>query len=110
MAVKHVVNDESAEDRTHPAYLSLPEQWEHQVQAIQQLRIGEAFVRLQDDSVHRLRTVTLPKIAVVREKLARIRQAYLERYFVPIAGPAAAPAVPLGLTPPTISRRPGRLV
>src|SRR5215218_5079067 len=46
MEVKHLVEDGAAEERTHPAYLSLPEQWEHQVQSIQRLRVGEAFVRL----------------------------------------------------------------
>ena len=35
MEVKHVVEDEHAEERTHPTYLSLPEQWERHMQAIQ---------------------------------------------------------------------------
>jgi hypothetical protein len=47
---------EQAEDRTHPAYASLPEQWERQIQAIQRLGIGEAFIRLPNDSVHKVRT------------------------------------------------------
>src|SRR3954468_7621812 len=64
MEVKHTVEDEKAEERSHPAYLPLQEQWEKQVQAIQRLRVGEAFVRLADDSVHKLRTRTLTRIAV----------------------------------------------
>src|SRR4051812_6156280 len=32
MAVKHLVEDDQAEERTHPSYLPLPEQWEHQIQ------------------------------------------------------------------------------
>ena len=81
MEVKHLVQDEAAEERTHPAYLSLPEQWEHQVQAIQRLRVGEAFVRLQDDSVHKVRTTTLPHMAVSQELMKHVRTTYLQRYF-----------------------------
>src|SRR5215210_2362364 len=54
MQVKHIVEDEKAEERSHPSYLSLPEQWEKQVQELQRLRVGEAFIRLMDDSLHKL--------------------------------------------------------
>jgi hypothetical protein len=91
MEVKHVVEDEKAEERTHPSYLSLPEQWEHQVQAIQRLRVGEAFIRLIDDSVHKLRTPTLPQLTVTRQDLQAVRERYLTRYFTPAVTPAAAP-------------------
>jgi hypothetical protein len=84
MEVKHVVEDQDAEDRTHPSYLSLPEQWEHQVQAIQRLRVGEAFIRLMDDSVHKLRTPTLPRLTVRRQDLQAVRERYLTRYFTPV--------------------------
>src|SRR3954468_14803422 len=83
MEVKHIVEDEQAEERSHPAYSSLPEQWEKQIQDIQRLRIGEAFVRLSDDSVHKVRTRTLPRMAVSAARLAQVRRTYLERYFVP---------------------------
>src|SRR3954469_19362442 len=62
MEVKHLVDDEHAEERTHPNYFSLPEQWEYQVQRIQNLGVGEALIRLMDDSVHKLRTPTLPAV------------------------------------------------
>src|SRR3954469_10424247 len=52
MEVKHLVDDEHAEERTHPNYFSLPEQWEYQVQRIQNLGVGDALIRLMDDSVH----------------------------------------------------------
>src|SRR3712207_2044394 len=60
MEVKHLVEDDKAEERTHPSYLSLAEQWEYHVQQIQRLRVGEAFIRLMDDTVHKLRTPQLP--------------------------------------------------
>src|SRR5687768_14289558 len=59
MTVKHVVDDQNAEERTHPTYLSLAEQWEKQVQALQRLRTGQAIVRLPDESVHEIHTRTL---------------------------------------------------
>jgi hypothetical protein len=83
MEVKHLVDDEAAEDRTHPAYLSLPEQWEKQVQILQRLRVGEAVVRLPNDSVHKIRTPTLPDVSISADDLTAVREAYLRRYFVP---------------------------
>src|SRR3712207_1327142 len=56
MEVKHLVDDEKAEERTHPSYMSLGEQWEHQVQQIQRLGVGEAIIRLMDACVNKLRT------------------------------------------------------
>jgi hypothetical protein len=110
MEVKHTVEDDQAEERSHPAYMSLPEQSEKQVQAIQRLRVGEAFVRLADDSIHKLRTRTLPRVSVSAARLAAVRRTYLERYFVPAPGSVAAPALArASVVPPVISRRPGRL-
>jgi hypothetical protein len=57
------------------------------VQAIQRLRIGEAFFRLMDDSVHKLRTPTLPQLTVTRQQLQAVREQYLDRYFVPAGVP-----------------------
>src|SRR4051794_13600433 len=106
MEVKHVVEDETAEERSHPAYLPLQEQWEKQIQDIQRLRIGEAFVRLADDSVHKVRTRTLPSVVAARTKLRQIRQRYLDRYFTRTA-PKPAYVMPAG-PPLTIRRYPRR--
>jgi Helicase HerA, central domain len=102
MEVKHLVEDEKAEERSHPAYMSLPEQWEKQVQAIQRLRVGEAFVRLADDTVHKVRTRTLPKIGA--QALQHIRRRYLEKYFT--APSSSVHVAPLQVMVPAISRRP----
>jgi hypothetical protein len=109
MAVKHMVEDQAAVERTHPTYLSLPEQWEGQVQAIQRLRVGEAIIRLSDDSVHKMRTCKLPSLRTRPEELNVVRTEYLKRYFVP-AGTAhlTPPPRPVsGLNQP-IGRRPGQ--
>jgi hypothetical protein len=102
MEVKHLVEDVKAEERSHPAYMSLPEQWEKQVQAIQRLRVGEAFVRLTDDSVHKVRTRTLPRIG--EQALDHIRRRYLQRYFTSPSSSKEAAQAPALL--PTITRRP----
>src|SRR3954453_7849138 len=104
MAVKHLVEDEDAEERTHPSYLSLPEQWEHQIQQIQRLRIGEAFIRLMDDSVHRLKTRQLPALVVSRHQIQAVRQRYMDHYFAP--GPSAGHTAPVVSPEPPLARRP----
>lgn len=88
MQVKHVVADEHAEERTHPSYLSLPEQWERHVQDIQRLQTGEAFVRLPDDSLHKIHTRTLPRLPEELPELETVRQTYLCRYFEPLKATA----------------------
>src|SRR5688500_14580292 len=106
MQVKHMVEDDKAEERSHPSYLSLPEQWEKQVQAIQRLGVGQAFIRLPDDSVHTVKTATLPKVTVPKEAVDVVRCRYLERYFEPMGSAAPLPTLP---PPPTgISRYPRR--
>jgi hypothetical protein len=107
MQVKHLVEDEKAEERSHPSYLSLPEQWEKQVQAIQMLGIGQAFIRLPDDSVHTVKTATLPPVTVPKEAVDIVRRRYLERYFEPVDA-----AVPVQAPPPlipTVTRYPRRV-
>jgi hypothetical protein len=107
MQVKHVVEDDKAEERSHPAYLSLPEQWEKQVQEIQRLGIGQALIRLPDDSVHTVKTATLPQVTVPKEAVDIVRSRYLERYFEPVD--AAQPLQEVSPLLPKITRYPRRV-
>jgi hypothetical protein len=91
MEVKHLVDDEHAEERTHPNYFSLPEQWEYQVQRIQNLGVGEALIRLMDDSVHKIHTPRLPSLTVSKPQLQVVRDQYLTRYFAPVSLPVVQP-------------------
>src|SRR3954470_16066479 len=91
MEVKHLVDDEHAEERTHPNYFSLPEQWEYQVQRIQNLGVGEALIRLMDDSVHKIHTPRLPSLTVSKPQLQTVRDQYLTRYFAPVSLPVVQP-------------------
>jgi hypothetical protein len=82
--------------------MSLPEQWEKQVQAIQRLKVGEAFVRLADDTVHKIRTRTLPRIG--EQTLGQIRRQYLQRYFRSPNSTEKVAKAPVVV--PAITRRP----
>jgi len=108
MTIKHVVDDEDAIERTHPTYLSLPEQWERQVQAIQRLRTGEAVIRLADDSVHKVRTPPLPAIQTRRDELEAVKATYLRRYFVQPPARSTPQPVLAGAGRERISRRPNK--
>jgi hypothetical protein len=105
MQVKHVVVDEQAEERTHPTYVPLPEQWERHIQAIQRLERGQAFVRLPDDSVHKIKTRTLPPLPPVLDQLAEIRTIYLSRYFDRVEDMVPATLEQLPEPPAVIGRR-----
>jgi hypothetical protein len=109
MEVKHLVDDDKAEERTHPTYLSLPEQWERHVQGIQRLKVGQAYVRLPDDTVHKIDTPTLPRLATELEQLQEVQETYLSRYFEPIDASSPAPELELPELPPVIGRRPPAL-
>jgi len=84
LAVKHTVVDGTAEPRTHPTFYPLIEQWEKHTQAIQRLRIGEAFIRLPDDTVRKVKTPTLPSVTVPAEKLREVKDHYLYQFFRPM--------------------------
>src|SRR3954464_2498726 len=105
MAVKHEVADDTAKERAHPTYYPLSEQWEYQVQRIQNLGIGEAIIRLMDDSMHKLKTSRLPKLTISRHQLQTVRDQYLTRYFVPVGIPAVH--VPEVALYPRMARRRG---
>ncbi|MFD8750188.1 type IV secretory system conjugative DNA transfer family protein [Kitasatospora sp. NPDC059577] len=99
-AVKHIVADQAAEERTHPTYYPLQEQWERQVQAIQQLRVGEAFIRLPNDQVRKIRTPKLPELTLSPTTLESVQHDYLGQHFEP---PPSEPEAPSVLKP--IARR-----
>ncbi len=61
LAVKHAVPDPEARERGHPAFYSLGEQWEGNVQTLLRLRRRQALVQLPGGrSPRRMRTVTVP--------------------------------------------------
>ncbi len=58
--IKHVVEDDTAQERSHPVFYSLPEQWELFVQQLQALKPRQALVkRPRKDQPVTIRTHTI---------------------------------------------------
>lgn len=73
--VKHVVNDETAQERSHPLFESLYNQFEGFTQAIQRLRRRQVLVKLPDnDRVLKLRTPAVPAARISRSRLEEIKR------------------------------------
>ena len=113
-AVKHMVSDADAAERTHPVFYSLPEQWEQQVQALQDLPARQAFVRIPDPAgkgahIHRITTKPVPDPLVAEDELAMVEAHYLETYFRPQAEVEQALAPLRATTTPASTNRRRRL-
>ncbi len=91
LAIKHTVKDPAAQDRGHPVFYSLTEQWERWAQAIKNLRPssatqpGEAFITLRHGGTERIAAMWMPDARVDAGELADVKAEYLHRYFVPKA-------------------------
>ncbi len=87
LAIKHEVTDEAAQERSHPVFESLPEQWQRWAQAIQDLRTGdvhppgEAFIRIRNRGTTKVTAPWVPDPVVDPGKLAEVRQHYLATCF-----------------------------
>jgi hypothetical protein len=86
LSIKHEVVDSGALDRTHPVFYSLGEQWEEWVQAIQDLKPRQAFIRVPKGQVVQIKTMSVPDPKVDKQKLAQVEQHYLENCFRSLAG------------------------
>ena len=80
--VKHEVADPLAQDRTHPIYVSLAEQAERWVKAIEDLDRGEDFVRLGPTTT-RIRTRILPPARAGRAEVDAIPERYAAHLMTP---------------------------
>jgi hypothetical protein len=87
LAVKHEAKDPAAQERGHPVYFSLQEQWERWAQSIKNLRPssptrpGEAFITLRHGTSERISAMWMPDPAVDAGELAAVKDEYLRRYF-----------------------------
>lgn len=84
LSVKHEVVDEAAVERTHPLFYSLAEQWEAQVQTIQDLKPRHALFRRPDGQVAAIESVYVPDPKVDAESLAEVEEHYLRSCFRPL--------------------------
>ncbi len=83
LTVKHEVDDTHASERTHPAFYSLPEQWEQWTQTLHTLKRQEAYVRTAEDRVYHVKTAPFPDPPVDRRQLRALEEHYLTTYFRP---------------------------
>ena len=97
-AVKHVVANEQAEERTHPVYWSIPETFERWAQALEDLPPRHAFVKVGRTTT-RLRTLPVPPPRVTRQELRGLTERYCRHLLTPLSeltpGDGAAPPRPL---------------
>jgi hypothetical protein len=82
--VKHEVEDEHAQERTHPVFTSLPEQFEKQARELEDLPIGHCYTKF-GSTVRLIRTVPYPKPTIGLDRLREITDEYARRLLVPIA-------------------------
>ena len=89
-AIKHEV--EEGQERSHPAFYSLPEQWEAWTQQVVGLKKRFAFVRQPSGQVVKMQSLPLPDPTVDPARLAAIEAHYLQTCFrhVPLSRPPDA--------------------
>jgi hypothetical protein len=79
-AVKHEVKDTQAQERTHPLFNPLNDQFEVFTQAIQRLKRRRVLIKIPDkERVYRLRVPKVPAARIKGEKLGQIKQALAQR-------------------------------
>jgi hypothetical protein len=87
--IKHAVADPAAEERTHPVFAPIGEQWETWVQTLRDLPRGEAFIKPLRTPATRIRTTYMRRPQLDRDAIAAVHETYLKRYFrVPVDEPA----------------------
>ena len=88
-AIKHEVKE--GQERSHPAFYSLPEQWEGWTQQVTGLKKRFAFVKHPSGQTVKIESLPLPDPVVDPARLAAIEARYLEEGFRParMALPAA---------------------
>ncbi len=87
--VKHVVEDETQAEKSHPAFFGVQEQFEMMAQEIEDLRPREAYIKLARQWGHRSRTIKfktahIPKPRVSWEELNSLRDYFAKRLLYPV--------------------------
>jgi hypothetical protein len=83
-AVKHTVQDEAAQARSHPLFDPLLEQFEMFIQQIQRLRRQQVLVKLPDaERVLHLHTPTIPPVRMQRHEVEQLKRQLIQQLGVP---------------------------
>ncbi len=99
-AIKHEVT--VGQERSHPAFYSLPEQWEGWTQQVTGLKKRFAFVKHPSGRTVKIESLPLPDPVVDPGRLAAIEARYLEQGFR--SKELALPAAEVVFAPPMPSR------
>lgn len=74
-SIKHEVKDTTAQERSHPLFDPLGEQFERFTQTIQRLRRRNVLVKLPEiESVFKVRVPTIPRARIHAEKLEKVKE------------------------------------
>lgn len=85
-AIKHKVEDKDVQDRTHPVFNPLNEQFEVFTQKIQRLRKRKVLVKLPDkNSVKTVRVPTVPAPRIRRDELENIKRHLVQKRGLSVA-------------------------
>jgi DNA helicase HerA-like ATPase len=77
--VKHTVEDEDQQERSHPVFYSLSEQWEKSTQSVQNLPPRWAWVKTAEGKVAKIRTITMRDRACSDATLSELKRILARR-------------------------------
>lgn len=77
--IKHEVENEYQQEKTHPVYYSLQEEWEQAIQAIQNLRPRTALVKAPQKRVAKIHTITISHHSFSENDLESLRLSLTRR-------------------------------
>jgi Type IV secretion-system coupling protein DNA-binding domain len=78
--IKHEVENEYQQEKSHPVYYSLQEQWEQAVQAIQSLRPRTCLVKAPQRGVVKIHTMRVPQCTLSEAELISTCQALASQH------------------------------
>ena len=81
--VKHTVSDDAQQDRTHPVFYSLQEEWEKCVQTIQNRPPRNALVKTQGRRLRLIRTIQVQDRACSEEQLEKLKACLAQKDGIP---------------------------
>ena len=81
--IKHTVSDDAQQDRTHPVFYTLQEEWEKCVQTIQNLPARHALVKTQGRGARVIRTIDVQDRACTAEAFEVLKKYLAERTGTP---------------------------
>ncbi|GAC1431806.1 MAG: hypothetical protein NVSMB62_28800 [Acidobacteriaceae bacterium] len=97
--VKHMVEDKDAQERSHPVFASIAEQFEKRAHEFENLPRGHCFTKF-GSTVRKISTVPFPKPQVTDQAFTLLTERYAQRYLVPITTPTEPTAY--DATPATV--------